>query len=52
MSSSDLESGVTRLGGAPLCYLCGPSDMVAAVESCLLDQLRLDPADVLYERWW
>ncbi|KAF0307265.1 Oxidoreductase NAD-binding domain-containing protein 1 [Amphibalanus amphitrite] len=52
VSSWDVESAVARLGGAPLCYLCGPSAMVEAVEGCLLGRLRLNAADVRFERWW
>lgn len=52
LGDTHVRSAVARLGGQPLCLLCGPSGMVAAVEHCLRAQLGLPADSVRYERWW
>ncbi|XP_037092538.1 oxidoreductase NAD-binding domain-containing protein 1-like isoform X3 [Pollicipes pollicipes] len=51
LTSADLREVVRRLGADPLCYLCGPSAMIADVERWLTE-LGVPPESVRYERWW
>jgi ferredoxin-NADP reductase len=52
MEASDLVKQSHLKDDAAQYYVCGPAEFAEATEKMLVDELKVDPERVHWEKWW